>query len=119
MADLMKTYVIVPEALEDLVQALRARGFRVLGPTVRDDAIVYEELESAAQLPIGWTDEQAPGHYRLELRDDEARFGYAVGPHSWKQFLLPPRIRLWRARRQDDGFEVEEERLEDPPLALI
>ena len=37
--------------------------------------------------------------YRLERRDDEARFGYAVGPHSWKQFLFPPRVRLWRARR--------------------
>ena len=37
--------------------------------------------------------------YRLERRDDEARFGYAVGPHSWKQFLLPARVRLWQARR--------------------
>jgi sulfhydrogenase subunit beta (sulfur reductase) len=119
MADLMKTYVIVPEALEDLVQALRARGFRVLGPTVRDGAIVYEELESSAQLPIGWTDEQAPGHYRLERRDDEARFGYAVGPHSWKQFLLPPRLRLWRASRRNGSFDVENEPLDQAPLAFF
>ena len=93
--------VIEPDGLEVLVVALRDRGFRVLGPTVRDGAIVYDELASAAQLPIGWTDEQAPGRYRLERRDDEARFGYAVGPHSWKQFLLPPRLRLWRASRRD------------------
>ena len=86
---------------------------------MRDGAIVYEDLDSAADLPIGWTDDQDAGRYRLERRDDEARFGYAVGPHSWKQFLLPPRIRLWRAQRQDDGFEVEEEPLEDRPLALI
>ena len=32
---------------------------------------------------------------------------------------MPARIRLWRARRRDDGFEVEEEPLEDTPLALI
>src|SRR5512133_2978127 len=119
MADLMKTYVIVPEALEDLVQALRARGFRVLGPTVRDDAIVYEELESAAQLPIGWTDEQAPGHYRLGRRHDEARFGYTVGPHSWKRFLLPPRLRLWRASRRNGSFDVENEPLDQAPLAFF
>jgi ferredoxin len=111
--------VIEPEALDGLLQALAARGFRLVGPTVRDGAIVYEDLESAADLPIGWTDDQQAGRYRLARRGDQARFGYAVGPHSWKQFLLPPRIRLWRAHRRDDGFEVEEEPLEDTPLALI
>jgi len=95
------TAVIEPDALQELIRALHDRGFRVLGPKVRDGAIVYDELDSATQLPIGWTDEQAPGRYRLERRDDDARFGYAVGPHSWKQFLLPPRLRLWRARRGD------------------
>ena len=80
------------------------------GRRVRDGAIVYDDLESARRPPIGWTDEQGPGRYRLERRDDEARFGYAVGPHSWKQFLLPPRVRLWQARRRGDGgFAVEEE----------
>jgi ferredoxin len=111
--------VIEPEALDGLLKALMGRGFRVVGPTVRDGAIVYEDLESAADLPIGWKDSQDAGTYRLERREDEARFGYAVGPHSWKHFLLPARIRLWRARRSEDGFEVEEEPLEDTPLALI
>ena len=49
----------------------------------------------------GWTDEQDGGHYRLRRRDDEALFGYAVGPHSWKRYQLPPEVRLWRARRGD------------------
>jgi sulfhydrogenase subunit beta (sulfur reductase) len=111
--------VIDPDALEELVRALRERGFRVLGPMVREGAIVYDELDSAGQLPIGWTDEQAPGRYRLERRDDEARFGFAVGPHSWKQFLLPSRLRLWRARRDDEGLEVEPEPTDDTPLAFF
>ena len=111
--------VIDPDALEELVRALRGRGFRVLGPMVREGAIVYDELDSAGQLPIGWTDEQAPGRYRLERRDDEARFGFAVGPHSWKQFLLPSRLRLWRARRDDAGLEVEPEPTDETPLAFF
>ncbi|HEX6662307.1 MAG TPA: 4Fe-4S dicluster domain-containing protein, partial [Gaiellaceae bacterium] len=115
----VETRVIEPNGLELLVRALADRGFRVLGPTVREGAIVYDELESAAELPIGWTDEQAPGRYRLVRREDEARFGYAVGPHSWKQFLLPPKIRLWRARRDDGSVEVIEETNDDGPLALI
>ena len=114
------TAVVGPDALEALVDALRARGFRVLGPTVRDGAIVYDDLESAADLPVGWTETQDAGTYRLERRGDDARFGFAVGPHSWKQFLFPARVRLWRARRQNGGFEVEEEsRDDDAPLALI
>jgi sulfhydrogenase subunit beta (sulfur reductase) len=113
------TAVIEPDALEELIRALHDRGFRVLGPTVREGAIVYDELDSAAQLPIGWTDEQSPGRYRLERRDDEARFGYAVGPHSWKQFLLPPRLRLWRARRGKEGLEVEPDPTDDTPLAFF
>jgi ferredoxin len=115
-----ETRVIGPVALEALVGALRTRGYRVLGPTVRDGAILYEELESAAELPVGWTDSQDGGHYRLERRDDEARFGYAVGPHSWKQFLFPPRLKLWQARQNGDGeLEVEEEPLDETPLAFL
>jgi len=111
--------VIEPEALEGLVGALRARGYTVVGPTRRDGAIVYGELASAADLPAGWTDVQEAGSYRLERRDDEARFGYAVGPHSWKQLLFPPRVRLWRARRADGGLEVEEERPAEGPYAFL
>jgi ferredoxin len=114
-----ETAVVEPSAVDVLIDVLRARGFRVVGPTVRDGAIVYDELDSASDLPIGWTDAQEAGVYRLERRDDEARFGYAVGPHSWKQFLFPPRVRLWRGRRSNGGFEVEEELHDDPPLALI
>lgn len=113
------TAVVAPEALDDLLAALRRRGFRVLGPTVRDGAIVYDDLERAAELPVGWTDRQEAGTYRLERRQDEARFGYAVGPHSWKQFLFPARLRLWRARANGGAPVVEEEPLDETPLAFI
>ena len=112
--------VIPPDALERLIDALRSRGYRVLGPTVRDGAIVYDDLESAGELPIGWTDRQDGGRYRLERRDDDARFGYAVGPHSWKRFLFPPRVRLWRARANGNGAPaIEEEPLDETRLAFI
>jgi ferredoxin len=113
------TAVVEPVALDELIGALRRRGYRVLGPTVRDGAIVYDELESAAELPVGWTDRQEAGTYRLERREDEARFGYAVGPHSWKQFLFPARLRLWRAHANGGAPTVEEEPLDETPLAFI
>jgi ferredoxin len=111
--------VIEAGALDTLIAALAARGYTVVGPTARDGAIVYEELATAADLPIGWKDIQDGGMYRLERRDDEARFGYAVGPTSWKRFLFPPHVRLWKATQAGDGLQVEEEPVEPQPLAFI
>ena len=111
--------VLEPEALDALIGALRRRGYTVVGPTVHDGAIVYEELEGGDELPVGWTDRQEAGTYRLARRADEARFGFAVGPHSWKRFLFPPRVRLWQARRNGDGIEVEEEPVDSAPLAFV
>ena len=68
--------------LDRLFHALGARGYTCVGPTLRDEAIVYDEISGAADLPQGWTDEQGPGHYRLKRRTDQAYFGYVVGPHA-------------------------------------
>ncbi|HYK93797.1 MAG TPA: 4Fe-4S dicluster domain-containing protein [Thermoplasmata archaeon] len=94
-------------------------GYRVVGPTVRDGAIVYGEISSVDDLPIGWTERQEAGQYRLERRKDEALFGYVVGPHSWKKYLFPARERLWTARRTGAGFEVDPEEENAPPLAFL
>ncbi|HXF68782.1 MAG TPA: 4Fe-4S dicluster domain-containing protein [Thermoflexus sp.] len=91
--------------LQALLDALQRRGYIVIGPRIQDGAIVYDEIQRLADLPIGWTDEQEKGHYRLKPRRDEAFFGYAVGPHSWKRFLHPPVLSLGRARRNGQGFE--------------
>lgn len=81
--------------LDALVDALRSRAYRVIGPTVRDDAIVLAELSSGADLPDGWGVDVAPGSYRLRPRDDGAVFAHAAGQQSWKQFLHPPRRPIW------------------------
>jgi ferredoxin len=100
-------HVIERRDFDELLGALTRRGYTIVGPTVRDRAIVYDEIRAAADLPVGWTDEQDGGHYRLRRRDDEALFGYAVGPHSWKQYQLPPEVSLWRARVDERGGLVE------------
>jgi sulfhydrogenase subunit beta (sulfur reductase) len=113
--------VIDRAAFDELFVALARRGYTIIGPTVRDRAIVYERLRSSADLPIGWTDEQDGGSYRLRRRDDEALFGYVVGPHSWKKFQLPPQVRLWRARRDEHGapLELVEQPTELPRYAFV
>lgn len=107
-------------ALDALFGALRRRGYTLVGPTLHDGAIVYDELGGADELPIGWTEEQEAGHYRVVRRADAARFGYAVGPHAWKRFLHPPALRLWRAERDaDGGFAVLDEAHETRRYAFV
>ncbi|MGO9924198.1 MAG: 4Fe-4S dicluster domain-containing protein [Isosphaeraceae bacterium] len=100
--------------LDDLLRLLADQGYEVIGPRIEQAAIVYAPIQSARDLPIGWTDRQAPGSYRLEKRGDEAYFGYAVGPHSWKKYLFPPTLRLWQVERTAAGIDFRAIE-EDPP----
>ena len=75
--------VIAAEGLGDLYRVLVAEGYRVIGPTVQDGAIVLRELSSAAELPFGWGVRLEPGGYRLRRRDDQAAFGHSAGPQTW------------------------------------
>jgi sulfhydrogenase subunit beta (sulfur reductase) len=105
--------------LDHLLQALGQQGYRVVGPTLRDQAIVYDDIATIDDLPVGWTDEQDGGQYRLKRREDDALFGYAVGPHSWKRFLYPPKLKLWEAERDGDEFRVKSEAKPAEKLAFI
>ena len=69
------THAVVEAAdLQHLFDALRKRGYELYGPTVHEGAIVYDRIHAVADLPSGWTDEQAPGHYRLVRRADDALY---------------------------------------------
>ena len=102
-------------AFDRLLATIADRGYEVIGPTVRDGAIVYDPIATSADLPVGWTDDQEGGSYRLRRREDEALFGYVVGPQSWKRFLHPPEVKLWRAARDSDGALEIEDGADDPP----
>ena len=105
--------------LDALLQALRDRGYTLIGPQLGDGAIVFDEIEGADDLPVGWTEHQAPGHYRLAQREDDAVFGYTVGPHSPKRFLFPSQRTVFRARHEPGGLRFVEEPVDETPRALI
>ncbi|MCU7729481.1 4Fe-4S dicluster domain-containing protein [Actinoplanes sp. KI2] len=94
-------------ALQALFDALHSRGYTVVGPTVRDGAIVLDELTSATQLPYGWGVDTEAGRYRLRPRGDTAAFANSAGPQSWKQVLHPARARMWSADRSTGAVVTE------------
>jgi formate hydrogenlyase subunit 6/NADH:ubiquinone oxidoreductase subunit I len=97
--------VLEKPALDRVIGNLRAAGLRVIGPTVRDSAIVLEEIEHLDELPVGWSDEQGPGKYRAAPGTSGLYFNYNVGAHSWKQFLFPPRQTLLTFRRENGNWK--------------
>jgi sulfhydrogenase subunit beta (sulfur reductase) len=103
-------------AVDELIAALRRRGYTVIGPRVRDGAIVLDELADAGNLPVGWTDEQEAGTYRLHRSPRPTLFDYAVGPHSPRRYLTPPRRTLWSAVRVNGSFEIDT--IEEPTPAF-
>ena len=106
------------DALARLLAALREDGYQLMGPTVRDGAIVHAQIGGVEDLPKGWTETQEAGTYRLVRREDEALFGYSVGPQSWKQMFFA-RLRLFTVRRTDAGLSMQPEDAPAPRLALI
>jgi len=110
------------DQFDRLLDALRAAGYRCVGPVVQDGAIQYRDLDSTAALPAGWQDTQMPGSYRLQRSDTPRQFAWANGPQALKPFLFSPRETLWQVARNADGrldFKPAEAAKSQPPLAVI
>jgi ferredoxin len=114
----MSTDVIIGlDGLDALVKVVLARGFRAVGPVVRDGAVTLGEIAGVADLPAGWHDSQAPGSYHLGHSGDGRLFDWAVGPHSVKAEVFPPSVSIWRA--QAPGYQVEEVPDDTAPVAVV
>ena len=110
------------DGLDALIGALDALGYETKGPVVRDGAVVPGPVSGVGDLPAGWHDTQAPGHYRLEQGADPTVFGWAVGPGSWKAEFFPPTQEIWHTERSDDGVRIvgpEPEAAAARPLAVV
>lgn len=115
-----ESFTLPVEEFGSLIGAIRGAGFRPFGPKIGDGAITLGELSESSNHPPGWTDEQSPGSYRLQRTGSPALFDYVLGPHSWKQFLHPPIVSLWRRNGSTGEIEsVTHATGNRQPLALI
>jgi ferredoxin len=117
-----KLHLVQRSELDRLIQLLRQDHYTVVGPTVRENAIGYQEIQSAGDLPVGWSDRHEAGRYEITRGDHSQVFGYVVGADSWKRFLFPPKIRVFCAERKggpNEPFAVDSRRTEPPRYAFI
>ncbi len=105
--------------LQHLINVLRDRGHRVVGPQVADGAVVYRDLADASLLPTGWLDHQDGGVYRLHHDPRAGTFDHVVGPHSLKNYLFPARETIEAWSRTPDGWQQTTPTYEPEQLAVI
>jgi sulfhydrogenase subunit beta (sulfur reductase) len=105
--------------LQELIDTLRGCGYRTIGPRIVDDAIVYAELDSIDQLPIGYIDCQDGGTYRLEKTDAAGYFDYVVGPDSLKRYMFPSRETLLESVYANGSWQMSHPEILPEPLAVF
>jgi sulfhydrogenase subunit beta (sulfur reductase) len=105
--------------LAQLFSILKQEGYQLIGPKIQADAIVYDEIETPLDLPIGWTDGQEDGIYRLKRRNDHAVFGYHVGSHNWQKYLFQPQHPLGHVDQEEQMMNILPDRPEPTKRALI
>jgi formate hydrogenlyase subunit 6/NADH:ubiquinone oxidoreductase subunit I len=98
---------IPASALAAIIDRLRDRGYHVIAPVVRDQAIHYREISTMDELPRGIHDTQGPGTYALEATDSPKYFGFNLGPDSWRAHLLPKKTQVFSGSRRGDTYEIE------------
>lgn len=100
----MSHYYFLPhQRIDDLLNALGAAGYKCVAPRHFDGEISYAPLTSAAELPWGFHDVQAPGYYRVTPSEHQHAFGYVLPTASVKPMLFKAKEAVWKVARNSAG----------------
>lgn len=105
---------------QSLIDAVLDQGFSLLGPRIRDGALVFDRLDSVHQLPQGYVEEQAPGSYTLYKDRSSDWFAWTNGPQALKPLLFKSREILWQAKKDEQGRLCFQQHVTDhKPMAVL
>jgi ferredoxin len=113
------TLLVRPAGLSILLSGLQRGGYQLIGPTIDGSAIAYRPIDHVDDLPRTWSAEQAPGHYRLLRRGDDALFAFGPPADSLKRYLCPPSDTIWVATREHGTLQFARADSPPPRLAVI
>ena len=107
------------EKFHELLSVLQSQGYTCVGPTLKDGAIQFDEVNSIEALPKGYELDISPGHVRAIKKEHERFFAWPNGPQGIKPWLYKSREILWTASKSDTGFTFSEPKIEGDPIAYI
>ena len=103
----IESHFLPREALQRLIDLLVADGYQVIGPMIKQHAVVYRPVTSVSQLPKGWSDIQSPAVYRLENKAHDRYFAFNASPDSWKRWLFPTQSEIGTATLRDGAWHFD------------
>ena len=113
------TIVITKVAFNAILSRLREKGYKTIGPRVKNDTLIYAPIEGVDDLPRGYITEQDAAHFRLTYTGHSRYFDAIPGAQSWKQFLFPPKAELFTLRKTNNRWEVSAPETKAPAYAFI
>lgn len=111
-------YFLTAEGLEQLITVLQDDGYQTIAPVEQDEAVLWSQISSAADLPLGRREEQQPGSYRLS-EADTTYFGINHGFQSLKSLTFKARQSLVRFTRDENGIHFETSTPQSEKIAVI
>ncbi|MCK6582044.1 MAG: hypothetical protein L6Q49_02980, partial [Anaerolineales bacterium] len=117
--DMGSTITIEKPVFNLLLSRLKEEGYLPIGPRVKNETLVYEEIESIDDLPQGYSTEQKPGNFRLVHEKHSRFFDIIPGAQSWKQFLFPSQTELFAMQKNGKSWEISSQPMETPKYAFI
>jgi ferredoxin len=112
-------YFLHYDALDQLIHYLTNQGFQVKAPTIRDNAVVYDDIDGAYELPWGYIDKQEPANYKVTKTDKKAAFAWSLPAHSVKPMLFEEKEAVWKVNRNQDGKLIFEPCLNQKRYAIL
>lgn len=91
--------------LGQLFDVLRDAGYRVVGPRIDQGAITFQDVEAVDDLPVGVTNDNAPGRVRLQEIDSARHFSWSNGAQTIKPLVYAPRESLWQVKKTEQGIQ--------------
>jgi sulfhydrogenase subunit beta (sulfur reductase) len=104
----------------ELMHAIKSAGYQIVGPTLKDGAIIYTDIESVDLLPEGIVQSVRPGEVRTSATEQPRYFAWANGPQAIKPLLFKPVETIWKVERDSKGqMNFIKSMPNTPPTAVI
>ena len=112
-------HTIPKTGLQTLLDILK-QSYQCVGPVVSEHSLVYSSISKLSQLPLGYSDQQQPGEYRLNFDPQSSDyFSITTGAQGVKPWLFKPEEKLWSVNKHDGQIQFNTALTEQKPLAII
>jgi ferredoxin len=105
--------------LQQLIDILQTQGYTCVGPRHQNNVLVYDTIDSAADLPQGVEVKQSPGRYVVEQHQHLRHFSWANTAQAIKPLSFASKETLWQCVKDEQGRLHFQQQIPEPEAIAI